>query len=100
MVTGLRRFDPRYGTTSLLKQTETHGESVKTLAKMGKTKLARTEKNILISKSMYAAVHGLLPLSFAYNRPVMAAFAEQLINIGQNLPLTITVDVLNLLPSS
>lgn len=97
---GLRRFDPRAGITSLLKQTETNGESGKNLAAMFKKKLSRTEKDILISKAVDAAVHGLMPLIFAKNRPISAAFTEQLILIGQNLPPKITLDVLDLPQSS
>lgn len=98
--TGLRRFDPRAGTTSLLNHTDTHEVATNKLDGLVKTKLSMTDKQSLIPKAVDVAVHGLLPLSFSYNRPGMAAFAAQLIKIGQNLPPSVNVDVLDLLPSS
>lgn len=96
---GIRRFDPKVGTIGFIKHTDTHCNDAGTLNRIVCVKVTQIEKHELVFKAFYAAVHGLLPLSFVYNRPGMISFAYQLVKIGHNLPPTVAVDIVDLLPS-
>lgn len=95
--TGVRKFSPKTGTTSLLNHVKIHQEN---RAISSDVQLSLTEKRRVIDSAVDAVVHGLLPLSFAYKKPGIVSLARVLIEIGQSLPANAVVDVVDLLPSN
>lgn len=93
---GLRPFTPKKGTSSLSKHNDTHEEKAQRNIRVP-IQLRTTDKELFFKAAVHAVVRVNLLLGFTEN-PGMFNFASALVQAGQSVPLTETVDVKHILP--
>lgn len=93
---GIRKYCPKIGTSHLIMHIKIH----KYHEASSVTKVPRDVKDYIMNSAALACVVHNLPYTFCQNKPAIIQFCRTLVKIGQRYPVSIAVDVKDVLPSA
>lgn len=96
---GTRRYEPKLGTSGLIRHKEAH-ETTREQDVFTPVTISMPQKRMITDGAVFAVVNGTLPFDFCYRKGGMLKVCQSLLEVGQGIPATRTNDVPKALPSS